>query len=191
MNANAGMTLTRAQAAGALYKLPETEQSEAFKKQVCHLSSEPDVLLEVLHIAQECFGYLPESLLGWIAQEFKIPRKEVYETATFYSMFSVKSEAKYAISACECLSCYLNGGESVLEAIKKAANIPNGETSSKDGLFSLHVVSCLGLCDLSPVIMINQDRYGLLTPEKAQQIISKLRNKEVIKEGHHDRESSL
>ena len=179
MNANAGMRLTRAQAEGVLYKLPETEQSEAFKKQVYHLRGEPDVLLEVLHIAQECFGYLPEAVLGWIAQEFKIPRKEVYETATFYSMFSVKPEAKYAISACECLSCYLNGGEAVLEAIRKAANIPDGKMSSEDGLFSLHMVSCLGLCDMAPAIMINKDRYGLLTPEKVNQIISELRSKEI------------
>ena len=186
MRANAGARLTRAQAEGVFYELPEGEQGDVFEKQVRHLCGEPDVLLEVLHIAQESYGYLPQPVLGWIAQEFKIPKKEVYEAATFYSMFSLKPEAKYVISACDCLSCYLNGGEAVLEAVKKAANIPDGGTSSEDGLFSLHVVPCLGLCDLSPVMMISQERYGPLTPEKAQGIISELRNKELNKEGYHD-----
>jgi len=179
MSANAGMRLTRAQAEGVYYKLPESEQSEVFKKQFDQLRDEPAVLLEVLHIAQESFGYLPEPVLGWIAQEFKIPKKEVYEVAAFYSMFSLKSEAKYVIGLCDCLSCYLNGNEAVLEAIRKAANITNGETSSEDGLFSLHMVSCLCLCDMAPVMMINQDRYGLLTPEKAHHIISELRSEEI------------
>ena len=175
MSANAGR-LTRAQVEGVLYELPEGEQSAVFENRVRSLFGESDALLEVLHIAQESYGYLPEPVLGWISQEFKIPKREVYEAATFYSMFSLKPEAKYVISACDCLSCYLNGGEAVLEAVRKAADIPDGETSSKDGLFSLHMVSCLGLCDQSPVMMINQDRYGFLTPEKAHQIISELRN---------------
>ena len=183
MSASAGARLTRAQAEGVLYKLPEGEPSEVFQKKVQPLRGEPGVLLEVLHIAQESFGYLPESVLGWIAQEFKIPKNEVYETATFYSMLSLKPAARYAISACDCLSCYLNGGEAVLEAIRKEANITNGETSSRDGLFSLQVVPCLGLCDMSPVIMINRDRHGLLTPEKARQIISDLRCRETAAGG--------
>jgi NADH:ubiquinone oxidoreductase subunit E len=186
MSANAGTRITRAQAEGVFYQLPEGEQSEVFEKRVRPLLGERDTLLEVLHIAQESYGYLPELALGWIAQEFKIPKKEVFEAATFYSMFSLKPEAKYVISACDCLSCYLNDGEAVLEALRKAANIPNGETSSEDGLFSLRVVPCLGLCDLAPAIMINQDRYVLLTPEKAHHIISELRNKETVKEGQHD-----
>ncbi len=180
MSASAGTRLTRAQAEGVFYKLPDGEKSEVFKEQVSQFRGEPAVLLELFHIAQESYGYLPETVLGWIAQEFKIPKKEVYEAATFYSMFSLKPEARYVISVCDCLSCYLNGGEAILEAVRKAANIPDGETSSEDGLFSLHLVSCLGLCDLSPVIMINQDRYGLLTPEKVHHIISKLRSEETI-----------
>ncbi len=176
MSAKTGARLTRAQAEGVFYELPEGERSKVFAEKARQLRGEPNVLLEVLHIAQECYGYLPETVLGWIAQEFKMPKNNVYEVATFYSMFSLKPETKYVISACDCLSCYLNGGDAVLEAIRKAANIPDGETSSEDGLFSVHTVSCLGLCDLSPVVMINQDRYGPLTPEKAQQVISELRN---------------
>lgn len=186
MGAKAGVHLTRAQAEGLSYRLPDDEQNKTFKEQVRSLNHEPGALLEVLHLAQESFGYLSKHVLGWVAQELKIPRREVYEAATFYSLFSLKGEAKYAIRVCDCLSCYLNGGEQVLYAIRDAANIPPSETTSKDNLFSLQTVSCLGLCDQSPAIMVNQERYGFLTPEKTHRIISELRSKEHVGEGNHD-----
>jgi NADH-quinone oxidoreductase subunit E len=175
MSGKAGMRLTRAQAEGVLYKLPEGKSSELFEKEVPPLCDEPGALLEVLYLAQEHFGYLSEPVLGWIAQRLKLPRKEVYEAATFYSMFSLEPRAKYCISICDCLACYLNGGDTVMETIRRETDIPNEEMSSKDGLFSLEVVSCLGLCDQAPAIMINGERYGLLTQLKVRQIISDLR----------------
>ena len=180
MTTNARVHLTRAQAEGVLYQLPDNEQGRDFAERVRPLLDKRDALLEILHLAQESFGYLPKAVLGWIAQELKIPRSNVFSAATFYSMFTLKPEARYVISACDCLSCYLRGGETVLETIREAARIPEGETASQDGLFSLQTVSCLGLCDQSPVVMINQERYGWLTPEKARQIVSSLRSKESV-----------
>lgn len=186
MSVKTGARLTRAQAEGRLYELPDSEQSRVFEEGVRSFRHEPGALLEVLHLAQESFGYLPEPVLGWIAQEFKIPRSDVYSAATFYSMFSLKLEAKYVIRVCDCLSCYLQGGEAVLDAIHDAAGIPQDETWSEDSLFSLDTVSCLGLCDQAPVMMINQESYGFLTPEKAHHIISELWNKEHIEDGNYD-----
>jgi NADH:ubiquinone oxidoreductase subunit E len=183
--------LTRAQAEGREYELPDDERSKAFEKLIRRLRGESDELLEALHGAQECYGCLPEAVLGWIAREFKIPENEVYEAATFYSMFSLTPASRYVIGSCDCLPCYLNGGEAVFEAIRKAVHIPEGETSSRDGLFSVCRVSCLGLCDLAPVIMINRERYGLLTPEKAHHIIAELVKKETRKGSRHDRKSGL
>jgi len=181
-----GGRLTRAQAEGVPYELPDGEQSKSFEKQVQALRHEPGTLLEVLHTAQESFGYLSKPVLGWIAQELKIPQNEVYETATFYSLFCLKPQAKYVVRVCDCLSCYLRGSETVLAAIRDAADIPDGQVLSEDGLFSLDTVSCLGLCDQSPAMMINQERYGFLTPEKAHHIISQLRKEEHVKEVSHD-----
>ncbi len=178
--------LTRAQAEGVRYELPEGEQSRVFEQQFYSLRGEPAALLEVLYLAQESFGYLSKPILGWIAQELKIPKSQVYETAAFYSLFSLKPEAKYVIRVCDCLSCYLKGGEMVWEAIRNATGIAEGKTISQDGLFSLQRVSCLGLCDQSPAMMINQERHGFLTPEKAQHIISGLWSKEHVEEGSHD-----
>jgi len=175
--------LTRAQAEGRSYALPDNEESRAFQEKFNSIRNEPGVLLEALHLAQETFGYLPKPVSGWIAQELKVPRSEVYATATFYHMFSLKPEAKYVIRVCDCLACYLDGSESLLEAIREAAEIAPGETMSSDGLFSLHRTSCIGLCEQAPAMMINQERYGLLNPEKVRWIISSLRQKEDIKEG--------
>lgn len=186
MRAKTGRWLTRAQGEGVSYKLPDSEQGRVFEERFRFLHREPAALLEVLHLAQETFGYLPKPVLGWIAQELKIPRSQVYTTATFYSMFSLKPEAKYVIRACDCLSCYLRGDEVILNAIRDAARIQQDETSSEDGLFSLYMVSCIGLCDQAPAIMINQERYGSLTEEKVHHIISALRRKEHIEEGNHD-----
>ena len=181
-----GRHVTRAQAEGVPYELPDDDRSRAFAEQVHSLRREPGILLEVLHLAQESFGCLSKPVLGWIAQELRIPKSQVYATAAFYSLFSLKPEAKYVIRACNCLSCYLQGGEMVLAAIRDAAGIPDGETLSEDGLFSLHTVSCLGLCDQSPVMMINQERYGFLTPERARTIISGIRMKEHVEEASYD-----
>ena len=82
--------LTRAQAEGVPYKLPDSEQGKAFEERVRSLYHESAVLLELLHLAQESFGCLPKSVLGWIAHEFKIPRSDVFSAATFYSMYSLR-----------------------------------------------------------------------------------------------------
>ncbi len=186
MSTKTGGRLTRAQAEGVPYKLPDIEQSKAFAEKVCSLRHEPGILLEVLHLAQESFGYLSKPVLGWIAQELNIPPSEAYTAATFYTMFSLKPQARYVVNVCDCLSCYIQGEEEVLGAIRDAAGIPQGERASQDGLFTLNTVSCLGLCDQSPAMMINEERYGLLTPEKARKIISGLRSRESIGGGNHD-----
>jgi len=175
--------MTRAQVEGVLYELPDDEQGRAFEEKVRPLRHEPGALLEVLHLAQKSFGCLPKPVLGWIAQHFRIPRSDVYSVATFYSMFSLKPQARHIIKVCDCLSCYLQGGQAVLAAIRDAAGISEGEVSSEDGQFSLHTVSCLGLCDQAPAMMINEERYGFLTQEKVSQIISSLRDEEHIEEG--------
>ena len=184
MNAKSGVKrITRAQAEGVKFQLPDSENNEIFTRRVLALRDQPGSLLEVLHLAQEYYGYLRKDVMGWISQELKIPRAEVYDTASFYTMFFMKPEAKYVISACDCLSCYLQGSETVWNAIRETAKIPQGEMASSDGLFSMHVVSCLGACEQSPVIMINQERYGYLTPEKAKKIIADLINQEPVMEG--------
>jgi NADH:ubiquinone oxidoreductase subunit E len=169
---------TRAESEGILYKLPDIEESRVFEKRIQLLVREPGELLEALHIAQESYGYLPKPVMGWLAQEFKIPRSTVYSTATFYSMYSLVPQAKYVISVCDSLPCHLQGDDIITDAIRDSAGIAADKLTSDDGLFALRAVSCLGLCEQAPAMMINRETYGLLTTEKVRHIIANLRNGE-------------
>ncbi len=127
-------------------------------------------LLPCLHIAQEKYGYVPEEIILFLAQKLGIPKVKVYSVVTFYSMFSLKKHGKFVIYICVSLPCYLNGSREILEIIKKELNVEIYQTTS-DGKFTIEPVSCLGLCDIAPAIMINKKVYGNLTPKKTKEII--------------------
>ncbi len=121
--------------------------------------------------------YLPPKTLKKIAKKHKRPIPQVYSVASFYPRLSLKPRAKYIIRVCENLACHMEGAEKVIEAIKEFLNIDFGETT-KDGLFYLEKSSCLGLCSLAPVILINDDIHGNLTPEKVKEILKNYIEKE-------------
>ena len=140
-------------------------------------------LIPLLQEIQESFGYIPPESIESIAEALDLFPTQVQGVITFYAGFTLKPKGKYVIRVCDCLACYLEGSDSLLEAIREAAGITASETMSSDGLFSLHRTSCIGLCEQAPAMMINQERYGLLNPEKVSWIISSLRQKENMKEG--------
>lgn len=133
-------------------------------------------LLDILHAVQEASpnnSLLSEDIEA-IARYVGITPAEVYGTATFYTMFSVKPRGKHIIRVCASPACHLLGGESVLEALKRELGIDIGETT-KDGLFTLEISSCLGVCGVAPAIMIDEVAYGNLTPAKIRDIINEYR----------------
>lgn len=133
-------------------------------------------LLDILHAVQEASpnnSLLSEDIEA-IARYVGITPAEVYGTATFYTMFSVKPRGKHIIRVCASPACHLLGGESVLEALKRELGIDVGETT-KDGLFTLEISSCLGVCGVAPAIMIDEVAYGNLTPAKIRDIINEYR----------------
>lgn len=170
--------LTRARAEGRACRLPAGEAAGAFARQVSLLRRDPTCLLEVLRLAQETFGFLSPPVLGWVAQELRMPRSQVYGAATFYSLFCLKEEARYIIRVCDSLSCHLNGGDEIAGAVRRAARIPPAGARSHDGLFLLRSAPCLGLCDLAPAMMVNHRRYGFLTAATAYQVVAELRRRE-------------
>jgi len=131
-------------------------------------------LLPCLHLAQEKCGYLTEGIISFLAQELNLPKVEVYSVVTFYSMFTLEEQGKFIIRVCVSLPCYLKGSREILETIKKELNIEVYQTTA-DGKFTIEPVSCLGLCDIAPAIMINEKVYGNLTPQKVKEIIQKYR----------------
>ena len=131
-------------------------------------------LITILQHAQEIYGYLPVDVLYRIAERIGSSPAQVMGVATFYSQFRLKPVGKYLIMLCQGTACHVNGSQKIEETICRELNISDGETT-EDGLFTLKDVACLGCCSLSPVMMINGETYGRLTPAKAIEIINRLR----------------
>lgn len=134
-------------------------------------------LIEALHRAQEIFGYLPEEVLCFISDELKVPLSKIYGVVSFYHFFRTEPAAKYLINICLGTACFVKGSEKVLKALSEDLNIKVGETTA-DKLFTLSTARCFGCCGLAPVMMINKDVYGNLSPDKAKSIIEEYRKKE-------------
>jgi len=137
----------------------------------------PDsVILEVLYLIQEKYGYISQEGMKYAAELVGISEEQVFGVVTFYTMFNTKPIGKYHLQVCTNVSCMLRGAYELLEKLEKELNIKKGEISS-DGLFTISEVECLGSCGTAPVVQINEDYYENLNEEKLLQIIKELRNK--------------
>ncbi len=152
------------------------EQEERLRQVIEAHKGQPGATMPVLQAAQEIFGYLPEEVQIMVAEGLDIPLSEVYGVASFYSFFSLNPKGKYRISVCLGTACYVKGAASILNAVETKLNIqPGGITP--DGVFSLDACRCIGACGLAPVIMINDDVYGRLTPDQVGPILDKYMEK--------------
>ncbi|MBQ7961843.1 MAG: NADH-quinone oxidoreductase subunit NuoE [Clostridia bacterium] len=134
-------------------------------------------LITILQKAQGIYGYLPKDVMYHIADNVGITPADVMGVATFYSQFRLSPIGKYLIMSCQGTACHVNGSERVAAAISEYLGIRNGETT-EDGLFTLEEVACLGCCSLAPVIMINGEAYGNLTPDSAVEVIKNIQKEE-------------
>ena len=131
-------------------------------------------LVTILQRAQEIYGYLPTDVIYRIAERQGVSPAKVLGVATFYSQFRLKPVGKNLILLCKGTACHVNGADSIEKALVEELGVGDGETTD-DGLLSIKTVACLGCCSLSPVMMINEDTYGSLTPAKAKDIVRKIR----------------
>ena len=134
-------------------------------------------LISILQKTQEIYGYVPIDAVYHISERTGLTPAKIMGVATFYSQFRFTAVGKYLIMVCKGTACYVNGAERIIDAISEELGIGNNETTA-DGLFSLSIVSCLGCCSLAPVMMINEDTYGSLTPDKVKTILRDIRAKE-------------
>ncbi|HRH52305.1 MAG TPA: NADH-quinone oxidoreductase subunit NuoE [Chitinophagales bacterium] len=136
-------------------------------------------LLPVLHIAQNEFGgWLSAETMDYVARLLHIHPIEVYEVATFYSMYNTKPVGKILIEVCQTGPCCLNGAEKIVSHIEKKLNIKVGETT-KDNMFTLKTVECLGACGYAPMFQIGETFYEHLTEEKVDQILENLKQEKL------------
>lgn len=128
-------------------------------------------LLPVLHVAQEeNNGWLSAEAMDYVAELLQLKPIEVYEVATFYSMYNLKPVGKYVFEVCQTGPCMLNGSDNIIAYIKEKLGIAVGETTS-DGLFTLKTVECLGACGYAPMMQMGKFYKEHLTKEKVDQII--------------------
>jgi NADH-quinone oxidoreductase subunit E len=137
--------------------------------------AERDALIPVLQDIQDTFGYLPKESIEAVSEKMKIPESKIFGVASFYNQFRFQPIGTYQILICRGTACHVKGSLKVLEALEKELKIKSGQTT-KDGLFTLTVVACLGACGLAPVIAINGEFHAAMTPEKTLSLITEIRN---------------
>lgn len=129
-------------------------------------------LMPIMQKAQELFGYLSLETMQLISDRLDVPVSEIYGIATFYALFSLTPKGDNVISVCTGTACYVKGAAAVLDAVKKQLGIEAGETTP-DGKFSIQDTRCLGCCGLAPVMTVDGDVYGRLTPADVKDILAK------------------
>jgi NADH-quinone oxidoreductase F subunit len=134
----------------------------------------PGNLMPVLQEAQEIMGFLPVSMQNTIAAELKVPGSDIFGTMSFYSMFTWEPKGKYVIRMCESPPCHVNGSDNMLVALQEELGVKVGETTA-DGLFTLELSACLGVCEVAPAMQINEVVHGNLTREKIRQVLADYR----------------
>jgi bidirectional [NiFe] hydrogenase diaphorase subunit len=132
-----------------------------------------DALIEVLHKAQELFGFLDDSLLLYIARALKLPPSRVYGVATFYHFFSLKPQGEHTCVVCLGTACYVKGADKILAALERRTGIKSGETTP-DNQLSLVTARCIGACGIAPAVVYDGAVAAKQTPETALTAVEKL-----------------
>ncbi|RRR75447.1 MAG: bidirectional hydrogenase complex protein HoxE [Candidatus Viridilinea halotolerans] len=133
----------------------------------------PDALIEVLHKAQEIYGYLTPDLLTSVAHKLHLPPSRVYGVATFYHFFSLAPPGEHSCTVCLGTACYVKGAASILAALEEQAGLRAGHTSA-DGKLSLLVARCLGACGIAPAVVLNGQVFGHALPDELQARVAEL-----------------
>lgn len=133
-----------------------------------------DSLIPILQKIQEKEGYLPRLKLIEVSDLLKLPLSKIYGVASFYNQFRFEAIGKNHILVCRGTACHVKGSANVLTALKQELGIDAGQTT-RDGMFTLDVVACIGACGLAPVISLNGEFHANLTPEKATEILQTFR----------------
>jgi NADH:ubiquinone oxidoreductase subunit E len=129
-------------------------------------------LIQILHMAQGIYGYLPLQVQQFIAERLGKPLSEVSGVITFYSLFSTEPKGENTIRVCLGTACYVRGGKKIIERLREILGVEVGGTT-KDGKFTLEVMRCIGACGLAPAMTINDKVYKQVNPDKLRNIISK------------------
>jgi NADH-quinone oxidoreductase subunit E len=138
---------------------------------------EPGRLIPLLQSGQETYGYISETTIKYISGVTRIPESEIYSVITFYKQFRLRPLGKHLIRLCDGTACHVNNAKVLKEIVEDELQLEGNDTT-EDGLFTLEMVACLGCCSLAPVIMIDDQTYGRLTPQKLRKTLRKYQKQE-------------
>lgn len=136
---------------------------------------EPSSVIAVMQEIQREYRYLPEEMLRYIAKALKLSEAKIYGVATFYENFSLQPKGKYVIKVCDGTACHVRKSIPILEEFRSQLKVSAEAPTTEDMLFTVETVSCLGACGLAPVCTVNDKVYPAMTPEKAREMITMLR----------------
>jgi NADH:ubiquinone oxidoreductase subunit E len=155
-------------------KAIDSKTLQQIKKIIEATDGQAGAPIRVLQKVQELIGYLPPEVLEATSREMKIPLSELYGITSFYSFFSLVPKGKYVIQVCLGTSCYVKGGQKILDTMNKDFGLESGGTTP-NGKFSLQTVRCIGCCGLSPVMAIREDVHRKVKPSQLKDILSSYR----------------
>ena len=147
------------------------EVLEAVHQAVDHHGTSRDELIPILNEVNRKLGYLPSQALDEISRLLRVPKSQLFSVASFYQMLSTTKRGKHVIQFCESAPCHVVGGRQVWQSLQEELHLLPDETS-KDGKWTLVTTSCLGVCAVGPVIIIDDDIYGNVQPEQVSEILS-------------------
>lgn len=154
-------------------------------EKVCEIieryNNDSSKLVPILQAVQEEYRYLPEDVMYYVATSLGIPSAQVYGVATFYSHFALTPKGKYLIKVCDGTACHVKKSIPILEALMKRLKLTEDKMTTPDMLFTVETVSCLGACGLAPVLVINEEVHGLMTPESTIALLNNIIAREEAK----------
>lgn len=162
---------------------PQMSPARRYEK-VCTIleqnENQPQRLIPILQAVQEEYRYLPEDVLTFVAAGLDVPPARVFGVATFYSHFALRPKGKYCIRLCDGTACHVKRSIPILEAIYKRLGLSGTRNTTEDMLFTVETVACLGACGLAPVVVINEEVHGQVTPEMTVKMIDEIEEREKV-----------
>lgn len=155
----------------------DKEKLKKLEEYIDGLEEKEGCLINVLHEAQDIFGYLSEDVQLFISRKLGLTAAKVFGVTTFYSFFSMEPQGKHIISVCMGTACFVKGADKILNEFRTQLNIKDGNTS-EDGLFTIDTLRCVGACGLAPVVTVDGKVYGRVKVEDVAGIIKEYTDKE-------------
>lgn len=134
-------------------------------------------IIAILQDIQEYYRYLPKEIVPYLSEKLDMSEAKIYSIATFYENFSFEAKGKYVIKVCDGTACHVRHSTPVLEALWKELGLSKAKHTTDDLMFTVETVSCLGACGLAPTMMVNEQVYAAMTPEKVMTVLEELRGR--------------